>query len=268
MQVAPDNAAAEEPFLQRADSHRLAQPTMLRQLSHHFVPEDQTYTRLNGEVPAHIKADFVRKVYALLATEILYTAAICAVFCFYAPLRHASINFLLEHTTVFKYSLIFSMMASICALTKNKNKYPLNLFFTAIFCSLMGVNIGVICAVYQETGNGALIVEAVAITAAIFLSLTAYCWISKNNFSFMGGFLFVALFANIFVGFGAIITGSTLVACLYQVFGVLIFVGYVLYDTSNIIHKYGPDDYIIASIELYLDIINLFLYILSLLGKR
>jgi len=45
----------------------------------------------------------------------------------------------------------------------------------------------------------------------------------------------------------------------------LIFVGYILYDTSLILHHMGPDDYIIATVTLYLDIINLFLYLLEIL---
>ena len=45
----------------------------------------------------------------------------------------------------------------------------------------------------------------------------------------------------------------------------LVFVGYILYDTSNLIHVLGPDDYIIAAVQLYLDIINLFLYLLEIL---
>lgn len=51
----------------------------------------------------------------------------------------------------------------------------------------------------------------------------------------------------------------------FSLVGALIFVGYILYDTSLIIHHFGPDDYIIAAVTLYLDIINLFLYLLELL---
>ena len=45
----------------------------------------------------------------------------------------------------------------------------------------------------------------------------------------------------------------------------LLFCGFILYDTSNLLHLYGPDDYVEASIALYLDIINLFLYLLEIL---
>ena len=53
---------------------------------------------------------------------------------------------------------------------------------------------------------------------------------------------------------------------LYSWIGTLLFCGFIVIDTQMIIHKLGYDDYIIASIELYLDIINLFLFILRILG--
>jgi FtsH-binding integral membrane protein len=48
--------------------------------------------------------------------------------------------------------------------------------------------------------------------------------------------------------------------------GVLIFSGYVLYDTSNLLHRYESDQFVAATIALYLDILNLFLFILRILG--
>ena len=51
----------------------------------------------------------------------------------------------------------------------------------------------------------------------------------------------------------------------FSVGGALLFSGYILYDTSVILHKLGPDDYIVAAINLYLDIVNLFLYLLQIL---
>jgi FtsH-binding integral membrane protein len=51
----------------------------------------------------------------------------------------------------------------------------------------------------------------------------------------------------------------------FALLGALLFCGYILFDTSMILHHYGPDDYIMAAIALYLDLINLFLYMLELL---
>ena len=64
---------------------------------------------------------------------------------------------------------------------------------------------------------------------------------------------------NMFFDFGS---GAHLV---YSLIGAILFAGYILYDTSEILHRLGPDDYIEATISLYLDIINLFFYLLEIL---
>lgn len=64
---------------------------------------------------------------------------------------------------------------------------------------------------------------------------------------------------NSIMGFGM---GGRMI---FSLIGALIFIGYILYDTSNLIHVHGPDDYIVATVMLYLDIVNLFLYLLQLL---
>ena len=52
---------------------------------------------------------------------------------------------------------------------------------------------------------------------------------------------------------------------IFSLVGALLFVGYILYDTSVIVHHLGPDDYVVAAVTLYLDIINLFLDFLKIL---
>ena len=80
--------------------------------------------------------------------------------------------------------------------------------------------------------------------------------------------LFGATFCAAFVAIFGAIFGATFGGVGHTVFaliGALLFCGFILYDTSNLLHLYGPDDYVEASIALYLDIINLFLYLLEIL---
>ena len=49
-------------------------------------------------------------------------------------------------------------------------------------------------------------------------------------------------------------------------FGILLFCGYLLFDVSNLVHDYTPDDYILVAVNIYLDILNIFLYILACLS--
>jgi FtsH-binding integral membrane protein len=58
-------------------------------------------------------------------------------------------------------------------------------------------------------------------------------------------------------------TFTTLIAGI----AVLVFCAFIIYDTDNIIKRFDYDDYVIASVDLYLDIINLFLYLLQIFSN-
>ncbi|HZT41160.1 MAG TPA: Bax inhibitor-1 family protein [Chthonomonadaceae bacterium] len=107
--------------------------------------------------------------------------------------------------------------------------------------------------------------EAAILTAAVFGGLSLYAIQSKRDFSFMGGFLFVGLLALVVTGIVLIFVHAALLQTIYTFVGVLIFSGYVLYDTSLILKKLGPNDTVTGAISLYLDLINLFWFILQLL---
>jgi len=98
-------------------------------------------------------------------------------------------------------------------------------------------------------------------TLAIFGGLTAFVFISKADFSFMRGFLvvgsmaaFAVIIASIFMGGGLGIWFSGAM--------ILLFGGYILYDTSNIIHNYRTDQHVAASLALFASVAMLFWYVL------
>lgn len=83
----------------------------------------------------------------------------------------------------------------------------------------------------------------------------------------MRGWLVSSVMALIVLGLVQIFFPfSNMLALAVDAFGVLVFSAYIVYDTSKLdTGVWGPDDYITATIEIYLDIINLFLYILDIL---
>jgi len=130
---------------------------------------------------------------------------------------------------------------------------------------------GYTCAVgTAKADDGAnAVVMAALITATIFFSLTVFTMQSKIDFSFLGAGLAVSLLILCLFGLGMMIFGAT--PSLYYgycVAGTLIFALYIIFDTYMIHNRLGPDDYIMAAIDLYLDIINLFIMILQLLNRR
>ena len=135
-----------------------------------------------------------------------------------------------------------------------------------LFTGLMGASIGPMLNRYAALPNGSeLIMQAMGATALIFFSLSAYVLTTKKQFSFMGGFLMVglivailAMVANMFLQIPSLHLAINAVV-------VLLMSGFILYDTSNIIHG-GETNYLRATVNLYLNILNLFTSLLSLLG--
>jgi Integral membrane protein, interacts with FtsH len=104
---------------------------------------------------------------------------------------------------------------------------------------------------------------------AIFCVLTLFTMQSRIDWSFLGPAIFACLFVFIFWGFFTfwlVPAASFVPRQLLSLFGAIIFVLFIIYDTNNIMRHFGVDDYVIAAIELYLDVINLFRYLLMFLS--
>jgi modulator of FtsH protease len=130
----------------------------------------------------------------------------------------------------------------------------------------MGFTLGPIINMYLGLPNGPQIVmTAMGATGIIFLSLSAYVLTTRKNFNFMAGFLMaglvvaiVAVIANLFLAIPALSLAISAVIA-------MLMAGFILFDTSRLIHG-GEDNYIMATIALYVDLYNLFLSLLQLIG--
>merc|ERR1739848_49343 len=119
--------------------------------------------------------------------------------------------------------------------------HPLNYQLLAAFTILMSLQLGFVCAAYSKAGLGRLIVQAAALTLALFGGLTAYTMKSGKDFSWMGAGLSMGLFGMIFWGFFAALFGIG-TGLIYSTFGALLFCGYIIFDTWRLMQVYGPDD--------------------------
>jgi FtsH-binding integral membrane protein len=129
---------------------------------------------------------------------------------------------------------------------------------------LLGPMLGAIARGYPL--GATIIGEAAGLSALLVGGIGAYVWISNKDFGGIGKFLFWGLIGLLVVGligiFAHFSTGFSLV---YSIGGAALFVGFTLYDFSNIKRRYGPNDYVIATVQLYLDFLNLFLFLLRIL---
>src|SRR5579871_6473203 len=205
--------------------------------------------------PADVRADFIRKVYSLFFLSVLVAVA-KGKFCAQpsvAPVLLASLP-----------ALLIGELVCILVLAFARRTSGLNVFLLYLFAAIQGAIFGPVLTMVNRVAPG-IPAEAAILTATVFGGLTLYAIQSKRDFSFLGGFLFVGLLALIVTGIVLFFVHAALLQTLYTFGGVLIFSGYVLYDTSLIMQKLGPNDTVTGAINLYLDLINLFWFILRLL---
>jgi len=112
--------------------------------------------------------------------------------------------------------------------------------------------------------GGQLVALAAGMTAAVFFVMATIATVSKRDFSFLGKFLFIGLVLLIIASLANLFFQIPALAVTLSAVAVLIFSLYLLYDVSDIVRG-GETNYIMATIRLFLDILNLFVNLLNLL---
>lgn len=214
-----------------------------------------------------IRRGFIRKVYSILMCQLLVTFGVVALFVFHMPTQEwARRNPWLMIGTMIAVLVSTLMMGCF---EDALRKTPSNFVFLGFFTVAQSILVGYICTVYDpET-----VMMAVGVTAVICLGLTLFALQSKYDFTTCGGILLICLLLLLIVGLVSIFLPDKRLKIIYSAFGALLFAFYLIYDTQLMLggeHKYSisPEDYIFAAINIYLDIINLFLYILRILGSK
>lgn len=206
------------------------------------------------DAPLAERLAFLRKVYGLLSITVFVAAAATwmtlgnMALLTFAAQNHFML-FILEIGAI-----LFTMWA--------RKKETLGLVALFTFTILTGVTISPLVYHLQD-----VVPEALALTGITFAGLSLYVTQTKKDFSFLGGMLTVGIIVMIVGGLlNMFLFQNSGMTFLFSVFGVFLFSGFILYDTSNILHNYPTDEYISATLSLYLDIFNLFIVILRLLG--
>lgn len=163
----------------------------------------------------------------------------------------------------------FAFLAVLLCVPGMKDQHPQNVIFLFAFTACEGVLVGCAAATYNLNE----IILATVITVGVTVSLTAFALQTKIDFTIFSGVLFSVLVVLVFSGMIALFfPANRTFSLLYSSIGALLFSAYLIYDVQMIAgghkHECGPDDYIQAALAVYLDIINLFLLILRLVGNR
>lgn len=218
-----------------------------------------------GAVDREVRSGFVRKVYGILSAQLVLTTLIAL------PIQ-LNPEWVIMHRSVAQVAMFASIGLVVgvgCCCKEVARTYPYNYVFLLLVTVCESVIVGFISAMYTTQS----VLMMMALTAGIFLGLTFYAMTTKTDFTGMGGYLSAGLMCLFLTSFLMIFFPSPLGQKLLAGFGALLFSGYIVYDTQMIMgdkhqQKFGIDDYVFAALNIYLDIINLFLYLLSLFGER
>lgn len=218
-----------------------------------------------GFSDASIRRGFIRKVYSILMVQLSITLAFISWFVYHEPTKRFVYNnpWLLIVALVV---VLVSMLTLACC-GEVRRKSPTNYILLALFTLAESFMLGVSSAAYEAIE----VLMAVGITAAVCLALTLFAFQTKYDFTMCGGFLLVSVVILLIFGIVAIFVHNRIVSLVYASLGALIFSMYLVYDTQLMLggkHKYSlsPEEYVFAALNLYVDIINIFIYILTIIG--
>lgn len=206
---------------------------------------------------------FIRKIYMILTVQLALTAAVAAVVVSVKSISHFFVS---SSAGLGLYIfLIILPFILLCPLYIYRERHPVNLLLLGLFTLSISFAVGMSCAFT----SGKVILEAAILTTVVVVSLTLYTfWASRrgHDFNFLGPFLFAAVLVLLVFGLIQILFPlGKISVMIYGGLGAIIFSGYIIYDTDNLIKRFTYDQYVWAAVSLYLDVINLFLSLLTLL---
>lgn len=227
--------------------------------------DDDGVERLNDYMDNVVRLGFIRKVYSIVVCQLILTVLLALPFH-----RFPALSMFVRENPILLWIAVGLGLVFTCILTCNPEcarTYPNNYILLGAFTVTQGFLIGVITALHST--HAALV--AAGVTAILFFLLTLYAFNTKADFTGWGIYGLVATVMLLLVGLAAIITGLPVLMSIWLYLGVLLFCFYIVYDTQLIIggkhHQYSftVDDFVLASLCLYLDLINLFLHLLSIM---
>ena len=204
------------------------------------------------------RLNFIRKTYVLFMAGIL-TAIVAGAICLtVTPVLSFALAIISRPIIAFAVVVGGSFVAQMLA-----RKEGVNYLALFGFTALLGIIFAPIVAIYAPSVVG----QAAFLTCAIFGSLTAYVFITRKNFSFMGGMLFIGMIGMILAVAANMFFFKDTNISYWISWGVLFLSsGFVLYQTSNLIHEYSENEYCAAALGLFISFFNIFMSLLNILG--
>ncbi|KAG6930217.1 protein lifeguard 3 [Chelydra serpentina] len=217
-----------------------------------------------------VRHAFIRKVYTIISVQLLVTVGIIAVFTFVSPVR----SFVQGNVTVYysSYAVFLVTYLVLACCQGPRRRFPWNLILLSIFTLAMALMAGTIASMYDTTA----VLIAMVITAKVAIIVTIFCFQTKVDFTSCTG-LFCVL--GIVVLLTSIVTAIVLyykyIQWVHMVFAAvvaIVFTLFLAYDTQLLVgnkrYALSPEEYVFGALEIYVDIVYIFLFLLRFLGWK
>lgn len=264
-QVGKENISVVSPA---SPYHNTVHPELPTSTAVDFTPPPDYSLGQEGSVfsDGNIRRGFIRKVYLILMLQLLVTVGIICAFLYWPALRTWS-----WHNYWFSYCMMAVVLVLVVALSCCDNlrrQVPLNFIALGLFTVAEGLMLGAVAAYFDAEA----VLWAMSATALVSLALSLFAFQSKWDFTMLNGSLWALLWTLISFGLLCAILRTQYLYIVYACLGTLVFSLYLVFDTQLIVggkhRKYAvsPEEYVFAALNLYLDIVTLFLLLLQLIG--
>ena len=207
------------------------------------------------------RATLVRRTYGLVFLSVIITVLGTA-FAFSQPSLMAAVA---RHPIISMLALFVPLIMA----QRAARDFPKNVILTGIFTFVEGIFIAPFLYMAERNAPG-VSGQAALLTLGAFGVLSLYAVFSKRDFSAWGSFFIVGLVVLLIASVINMFVASAAAGLWIAAGGVLVFSGLLVFDTWRIVRsgQYGQDDYVLAAVTIYLDLLNMFMFIITLLGGR
>ena len=163
---------------------------------------------------------------------------------------------------------LIGTFATLIGLFLAREKSPLNLGLLYAFATFEGMTLGLVLDAYVARGLGGVVLNAAAATAAITLGAGAYGYTTRRDLTGLGSILFIGLIGVVVASLVGIFVHLPLLYIGISAVAAVLFTGFLVFDLNRVAQSRGASEgqVILLTVSVYLDILNLFLAILRLLG--
>jgi uncharacterized protein len=218
--------------------------------------------------PASERVRFIRRTYAHLAGAVLAFVGLSAALIGSGMAEQLIREVFLANRLAWLGMMVLFIGGTIAAQYMARSRSSVGMQYAGLtlyvlLYTLLFVPVLTIASLPKYGGSVDLPIQAAIVTLAVFGGLTVAVFVSGKDFSFLGPVLFVCSFLALGVILAAVLFGFNL-GLIFCALMVALFAGFIIYDTSNVIHRYGTGEHVAASMALFGSFAMLFYYILRI----